>query len=200
MKRLRPGDTDKDGFRLPGRPARKAVPRGTSTVDLSSLGGALVAPIDRYVGNTGMSMTKETVKEALKMCASVLPGGAALEVLEVEQINSHLQHARTRAWKVTVPYGCRDIMDNVALYPAGWTHRAFFAPRQDMSKRARAGEQGRGVVATLLQGEERAAVAQQKEQEEQEITSFLEAARAKKDSEEAAAATAATAAAAALLA
>ena len=193
MKRLRPGDTDKDGFRLPGRPARKAVPRGTSTVDLSSLGGALVAPIDRYVGNTGMSMTKETVKEALKMCASVLPGGAALEVLEVEQINSHLQHARTRAWKVTVPYGCRDIMDNVALYPAGWTHRAFFAPRQDMSKRARAGEQGRGVVATLLQGEERANVAKQQEEEDR-INALVAAAVARRVGEVPAAAAAAVAA------
>ena len=188
MKRLRPGDTDQDGFRVPGRPPRKAVPRGTSTVDLSSLGGAVAVPIDRYVGNTGQGMTPELVKEALKMCALALPGGPALEVLEVTQINSHLQHARTRAWKVTVPYKCREIMDNKELYPDGWSHRAFFAPRQERSKRARAGE-GLRVEDTLLQGEERAAVARQQEQEDrmqQEVTARVEAELAKKASEAAA--------------
>ena len=179
VKRLRPGDTDQDGFRVPGRQPRprKVVPRGTSTVDLSALGGAVAAPIDRYVGNTPQGTTKETVKQALMMCAGVLPGGSALEVLEVEQINSHLQHARTRAWKVTVPYGCREIMDNGAVYPPGWTHRAYFAPRQDRTKRARAGGE-----------QERAPVASQEEVEEGMIDSMVEAARAKRESEEAAAA------------
>ena len=180
MKRLRPGAIDQDGFRVPGRTARKAVPRGTSTVDLSSLGGALAAPIDRYVGNTGQGMTKELVKEALLMCAAGLPGGAALEVLEVTQINSHLQHARTRAWKVTVPYKCREIMDKQELYPDGWSHRAYFAPRQERSKRARAGE-GLRVEEALLQGEERANVARQQQQEdrvEQEVTARVEASEA----------------------
>ena len=191
MKRLRPGDTDQDGFRVPGRPARKAVPRGTSAVDLSSLGGALVAPIDRYVGNTPQGTTPELVKEALRLCAAGLPGGSALEVLEVDQINSHLQHARTRAWKVTVPYACRELMDNVALYPPGWTHRAYFAPRQERSKRLRPGqEQGRGVVETLLQGEERANVARQQEEEDRRIDPLAAAALAKRDSEAAAAAAA----------
>ena len=55
MKQLWPGATDENGFRVPGRPPRKAVPRGTSTVDLSMLGGVVAAPIDRYVGNTGQS-------------------------------------------------------------------------------------------------------------------------------------------------
>ena len=193
MKRLRPGATDEDGFRLPGRPARKAVPRGTSTVDLSTLGGAVAAPIDRYVGNTGQEMTPELVKEALRMCAAALPGTATLEVLKVDQINSHLQHARTRAWKVTVPYACRDIMDNVALYPPGWTHRAYFAPRQDRNKRARAGqEQGLNVVPTLLQGEERANVAKQQEEEDR-IDALVAAAVAKRVGEVPAAAVAATA-------
>ena len=193
MKRLRPGATDEDGFRLPGRLARKAVPRGTSTVDLSTLGGAVAAPIERYVGNTGQEMTPELVKEALRICAAALPGGPALEVLKVDQINSHLQHARTRAWKVTVPYGCREIMDNMALYPAGWTHRAYFAPRQDWNKRARAGQQqGLNVVSTLLQGVERATVAQQQE-EEDNVSALLAAEQAKRDSEAAAAVVAAAA-------
>ena len=100
VKRPRPGAIDGEGFRVPGRPARKAVPWGTSTADLSTLGGAVAVPIDRYVGNTGQDMTPALVKEALMMCVAVLPGGPTLEVLGVEQINLHLQNARTRAWNV----------------------------------------------------------------------------------------------------
>ena len=184
VKRPRPGAIDGEGFWVPGRPARKAVPRGTSTADLSTLGGAVAVPIDRYVGNTGQDMTPALVKEALMMCAAVLPGGPTLGV----QINSHLQNARTRAWKLTVPYRCREIVENGALYPPGWTHRAYFAPRQDRIKRARAGQQpGLNVVPTLLQGEERANMAK-KQVEEDRVTALVETALAKRDSEAAGAA------------
>ena len=167
LKRLRPGTTDEDGFRVPGRPARKAVPRGASTVDLSELGGAVVAPIERYVGNTPQRVTEDIVAKALKLCAAGLPGAPALEVIKVEQINSHLQQARTKAWKVTVPYSCREVMDNKELYPPGWTHRAYFAPRQEKNKKARSGQEQEGsVVDTLIQAEERAAVTRQQEQED----------------------------------
>ena len=179
VKRLRPGATDEDGFRVPGRPPRKVVPKGTSTVDLSELGGAVVAPIERYIGNTEQRVTPDIVVKAMKLCGVGLPGADKLEVLKVEQINSHLQHVRTRAWKVTVPYSCREIMDNAALYPPGWTHRAYFAPRQDRSKRPRAGQQqGLSVVDTIIQSEERAAEAKQQEQEDmilKETTTGVEA-------------------------
>ena len=32
---------------------------------------------------------------------------------------------------MTVPYSCRQLLDNPAMYPGGWTYRAFFAPRGD---------------------------------------------------------------------
>ena len=170
VKRVRaePGTVDSEGFRVPGRPVRKAVPRGSSTVDLTELGGAMVAPIERYVGNTDQRVTSEIVEKALKLCAAGLPGELKLEVLKVEQINAHLPHVRTKAWKVTVPYSCREIMDNPALYPDGWTHRAYFAPRTERSKRVKPNEnQTAGVVESLLQSEERATVS--REQEEREV-------------------------------
>ena len=46
-KRRRPGDMDSDGFRVPGRPARKALPKGCSTVHLSGMARAVVAPQER---------------------------------------------------------------------------------------------------------------------------------------------------------
>ena len=30
-----------------------------------------------------------------------------------------------------MPYSCRQLLDNPAMYPGGWTYRAFFAPRGD---------------------------------------------------------------------
>ena len=166
LKRGRSGQVTEDGFLFPGRPARKAVPKGSSTVDLSQLNAVLVAPIERYVGNTDVRVTAELVEKALKQCAAGMPDKPQLEVLKVEQINSHLQHARTRAWKVTVPYSNRDILDNAALYPPGWTHRAFFAPRGEMNKRPRHGQQQSNMVATLLQEQERDGVVAQQAAED----------------------------------
>ena len=80
---------------------------------------------------------------------------------------------------MTVPYACRDIMDNVALYPPGWTHRAYFAPRQEKNKKARAGQEQEGsVVDTLIQAEERAAVVRQQEQEDAAAAELARASQA----------------------
>ena len=178
---------DSEGFRLPGRPPRKAAPKGNSTVDLTELGGAMVAPLERYVGNTDQRVTPDIVKKALKMCAEGLPGKPKLEVLSVEQINGHLPHVRTKAWKVTMPYSCREIMDNPGLYPDGWTHRAFFAPRTERSKRVRQNEnQGSRVVESLLQSEERDRVSRVQEEEEvieQRVQAGVAAELAKREAE-----------------
>ena len=121
---------DGDGFRVPGRPARKAVPKGCSTVDLTELGGGLVAPVQRYVGGCDLSATKEKVEQVLRKWATKVEGGEKLEILSVEKLTGHAS-ARTSSWRVTVPYSCRQLVDNPAMYPGGWTYRAFFAPRGD---------------------------------------------------------------------
>ena len=48
---------DSEGFVTPGRPNRKPAPRGSSKVDLAGLGNNIVAPIERYVGNTSREVT-----------------------------------------------------------------------------------------------------------------------------------------------
>lgn len=141
---------DSDGFRVPGRPARKALPKGCSTVDLSGMARAVVAPQERYVGGINRDATKEDVMEVLKKCAAALPGGSKIEFSGLEKLTGH-PSARTQSWKFTVPYSCRQLLDNPALYPAGWTHRAYYAPREDRSKRQTSGAGG-SAAAPLLRG------------------------------------------------
>jgi hypothetical protein len=146
---------DEDGFRLQGR-RRKAAPSGSSTVDLSSLSTQMTSPIDRYVGNTSMAVSADIVQQALIMCAAAGQGGGMLEIIKVEPIGLQRLNARTRAWKVTVPFSCRAIMDKDDTYPPGWTHRAYFAPRGEGHKKPRMGVEESHIVNGLLQEEQRA--------------------------------------------
>ena len=112
----------------------------------------MVAPEERYVGNTDQRVTEDMVERALKKCASGLADGEKLKILKVERNGEHLQ-ARTKSWKVTVPYGCRELLDNPACYPPGWTHRAFFAPRGENNKKLKhsSGQNSNAYVESLLQ-------------------------------------------------
>ena len=148
-KRSRSGDEDSDGFRLPGRPARKAVPKGSSTVDLSGMARAVVAPLDRYVGGINLNATEDDVREVLERCAAAVEGGDKMVFTGLEKLTGH-PSARTQSWKFTVPYSCRQLLDNPALYPLGWTHRAYFAPRGDKSKRQSTSRTGGGQGEALL--------------------------------------------------
>ena len=165
-KRSRPGDVDSDGFRVPGRPARKAVPKGCSTVDLSGMARAVVAPLDRYVGGINRDATKEDVLEVLKKCAAELPGGDKIVFSGLEKLTGH-PSARTQSWKFTVPYSCRQLLDNPALYPQGWTHRAYFAPRGDKHKRQKESGAGGAAAAPLLRGGGREALLRADQQEDE---------------------------------
>ena len=113
---------------------------------------AVVAPLDRYVGGINRDATEEDVREVLKKCATALPGGDKMVVSNMEKLTGH-PSARTQSWKFTVPYSCRQLLDNPALYPPGWTHRAYFAPRGDRSKRQTSGAGG-SAAAPLLRGAE----------------------------------------------
>ena len=64
-KHGKPGDVDSEGFKTPGRPNRKPAPRGSSKVDLAGLGNNIVAPIERYMGNTSMEVTADLVRQVL---------------------------------------------------------------------------------------------------------------------------------------
>ena len=92
-KRGKPGDVDSDGFIIPGRPVRKPAPKGSSKVDLAELGDNIVAPIERYVGNTSMDITADLVEKVLMKCSEGLNEGSPLEIIKVQEIGTHLKNA-----------------------------------------------------------------------------------------------------------
>ena len=114
---------DVDGFRRQGRPRqgqrqgqRQKVAQGSSQVDLSSELGELGAQLDFYVGNTGIQVTNEKVKEVLIKCAVGLQDSpVALEVISVDEIGKEIVNRRTKCWKVTVPFSMKETMQLSSL-------------------------------------------------------------------------------------
>ena len=104
--------------------------QGSSQVDLSGELGELGAPLDYYVGNTGIKVTEEKVKEVLVKCVAGLQDNpVALEVIDVKEIGQEIVNRRTKCWKVTVPYSMKETMQQSSLYPSSWTHRRYFQQR-----------------------------------------------------------------------
>ena len=105
------------------------------------------------MGNTGIQVTEDKVKQVLVKCAAGLQDSpVALEVISVDEIGKEIVNRRTKCWKVTVPYSMKETMQLSSLYPNSWTHRRYFQPRE---KRVPAvtsasvqsgGEAGRGVL------------------------------------------------------
>ena len=74
-KQGKPGVVDSDGFIIPGRPARKPAPKGSSKVNLVELGANIVVPIEQYVGNTSLDVTADLVERVLIRCSEGLMKG-----------------------------------------------------------------------------------------------------------------------------
>ena len=83
--------------------------------------------------------TPDIIEKVMKKCAGNLPEKVELTVLEVKCLNNLERDPspRTRCWKITVPYVHRELMDSDELYPTGWSHRKFFAPRSQQNKAKR---------------------------------------------------------------
>ena len=75
------------------------------------------------MGNTRADTVKEKVEEVLKLCAEK----QSVQDFKVEDVVSLTkeENPRTRSWKVVVPARLRDVMSNPAMYPPGWSFRAF---------------------------------------------------------------------------
>ena len=108
------------------------------------------------MGNTSVDVTADLVEKVLIRCSEGLNEGSPLEIIKVREIGTHLKDARTRCWQVTVPYRCRDLMNNPATYPPGWTHKAYFSPREG-NKWAKPGMgQNSDIVNRVMQENESA--------------------------------------------
>ena len=51
-------------------------------------------------------------------------------MLEVVHLAKQIENPRTKCWKVVVPYKFKEMMEKDKMYPTGWCHRKFFAPRR----------------------------------------------------------------------
>ena len=66
-----------------------------------------------------------------------MPEKQKLEILEVTLLTNPERdpHPRFKSWKVKVPYVFKSLMENVAFYPDGWSHRRYFQKRQQQQDR-----------------------------------------------------------------
>ena len=107
------------------------------------------APLEFYVGNTTPAATESIVEAVLVKCAKGLEPLTEFKVLQVVQLAKQIENPRTKCWKVVVPYKFKEMMENNQMYPPGWCHRKFFAPRQagNPAKQARKDD---GIVQEVI--------------------------------------------------
>ena len=119
-----------------GQQGRKPRPvqYGTAKVNVA---GAEARPYDVVIGNTNPGSTVEIIKEVLLEVAQEMSGenkpGEPLQILEVECLTKPRADGSrvwTKTWRVQVPNKFREYMLRPEAYPAGWTTRKYFPPRQ----------------------------------------------------------------------
>ena len=106
-------------------------------------------PATFWIGNTHPKTSKENVEHALKKCAEEKD----IKNFKVDDVFCLTKDSepRTKTWKVTVPGRLKNLMEDSAMYPAGWSHRAFsFRPERPRYMGAPAGDppasSGRGTA------------------------------------------------------
>ena len=95
-------------------------------------------PATFWIGNTHPKTSKENVEHVLKKCAEE----KGIQNFKVDDVFCLTKDAepRTKTWKVTVPGRLKDLMEDSAMYPAGWSHRTFsFRPERQRHTGAPAG-------------------------------------------------------------
>ena len=82
-------------------------------------------------------MTEEDIKEILKLCADDAKsseGNEALEDFSVKDVKCltrpEIEHPRTKCWRVAIPFKFKDYIKSDLAFPAGWSHRPFYPPKQ----------------------------------------------------------------------
>ena len=113
---------------------QRPVQYGTAKVNVA---GSEARPYDIVVGNTNPASTEEIIREVLIEVAKAATGDDKLEeplqILEVECLTKPREDGSrvwTKTWRVQVPNKFREYMLRPESYPAGWTSRRYFPPRQ----------------------------------------------------------------------
>ena len=130
--------------------------------------GGLAAPVEFYVGNTTPAATEDIVKAVLVKCARGIEADTQFNVVKVTQLAKHIENPRTKCWKVAIPYKFREMMDKDEMYPTGWCHRKFFAPRRtdNPSKQPRKED---SVVQEAIKEQQRLEEAERQELEDKRL-------------------------------
>ena len=125
-------DVVKNKSNQPRKP--RPVQVGTSKVNVA---GGEARPYDVVIGNTHPDTTEDILKDVLMHVSQNMPEEFKLEIplniLEVECLTKPREDGSriwSRTWRVQVPNKFRDHMLRPEAYPAGWTTRRYFPPKQ----------------------------------------------------------------------
>ena len=152
---------DRDGFQPDRRNQRKSRHKGvqgTRTI-AGQRASEAVAPVDIYIGNTGLKMTEDKVKELLIEFSKDMPEGMKLdEDLEIEEVvcltkprDGQEFHPWCLNWRVRVPGRFKDHMLRPESIPSGWTTRRYFPPRQRRQEPEDMNQSKRRMVTSQLE-------------------------------------------------
>ena len=120
-------ENEDTGFRRQGRPRHQTrqAAAGASTVVVEDV-GELQPSLQYYIGNTPGKATEEVIRKVLEKCAvPLLDDSRGNLVIESVHCLTKDTDPRTKCWRVVVPPGFKDIMENTMLYPQGWKFREF---------------------------------------------------------------------------
>ena len=124
-KRLREGEGAGEWREVTHQRGRKPRARPQAVTGTASLAefNDLAGPEQFWIGNTRSSTNEDKMIEVLQKCAQNL----SVEDFTVEGVHclTKEDNPRTKSWKVTVPSRFKELMANPAMYPQGWSHRAF---------------------------------------------------------------------------
>ena len=136
---------------------------GSSQVDVEEEGVA--APVEFYIGNTTPAATEEIVKNVLIKCAKGIDSNTEFKVVEVVQLAKQIENPRNKCWKVVIPYKFKALMERDDMYPAGWCHRKFFAPRRSGNP-AKQPRKDDAIVQEVMQEQKRMEEARRQQEED----------------------------------
>ena len=110
---------DAAGYRRQGRPRHqnRQAASGASKVVIEEV-GELQPSLQYYIGNTPGKANEEIIRKILEKCAApLLEDTRGPLIIESVHCLTKDPDPRTKCWRVVVPPGFKDIMENSLLYP-----------------------------------------------------------------------------------
>ena len=126
------------GFK--GGEKEKSSGNRTKRQNLVGTGGAAnvntagrVAPYEMYVGRTHPDTTEEDIRGLVQDYTKDTDRPDGVSVIDVDllkEMKDQNDRIVSKCWRVTVAFTDKDKMMEASSWPAGWTYRQYFLPRQ----------------------------------------------------------------------